>query len=67
MVFIEILERTLNKKAIKNFLPMQPGDVVATFADIEDLAHDIGFTPQTTLEQGIDHWVRWYKTYKKIA
>jgi len=66
MDFIEILERALNKKAIRNFLPMQAGDVIATYADINDLMHDIGFAPKTSLEQGIGHWVRWYKDYINI-
>jgi UDP-glucuronate 4-epimerase len=67
MVFIETLEKALGQKAQKNFLPMQAGDVVATYADIDDLEKDVGFKPKTPLVQGITQWVQWYKSYKKIA
>ncbi|ACK67828.1 NAD-dependent epimerase/dehydratase [Rippkaea orientalis PCC 8801] len=61
--FIEILETCLGKKAIKNFLPMQPGDVPMTYADIDDLMKDVGFRPDTPLEIGLEQFVCWYQTY----
>lgn len=61
--FIEILEQNLGKKAVKNLLPLQPGDVPATFADVDSLMRDTGFRPSTPLEDGIAHFVTWYKTY----
>lgn len=66
MSFIETLELALRKKAIVNFKPMQNGDVVATYADIEDLKMDIGFEPKTELEEGLAKWVSWYKTYFRL-
>ena len=66
MRFIEIIEETLGKKAKKNLLPMQPGDVPATYADIEDLKKDVGFEPKTTLEEGIPKFIAWYKDYFNI-
>jgi UDP-glucuronate 4-epimerase len=64
---IEILERALGRKAVKNFLPMQPGDVPATFADIEDLHAAVGFAPRTPLEEGVGRFVAWYRNYYKHA
>ena len=61
--FIEILEDCLGKKAQKEFLPMQPGDVPATYADIEELEADVGFRPSTPLEVGIPKFVSWYQSY----
>lgn len=61
--FIEVLEKCLDRKAVKNFLPLQPGDVPATFADVDDLANDTGFRPLTTIEEGIDRFVEWYRRY----
>jgi UDP-glucuronate 4-epimerase len=66
MTFIEVIEKALNKKAIKNLLPMQPGDVPATYADVDDLMRDVGFKPSTPLEQGIHCFVQWYQEYKKL-
>lgn len=63
MTFIETIEESLNNKAKKEFLPMQPGDVVATYADVENLKKDIGFTPTTTLKNGIKEWAIWYKNW----
>lgn len=65
MKFIEILENCLGKKAKKNMLPMQVGDVPATYADIDDLMHDTGFRPATSIEDGIKRFVDWYKEYYK--
>jgi len=63
--FIEVLEEALGKKAMKKFLPMQPGDVPATCADVQDLIKDIGFKPDTPLEEGIKQFVAWYRWYYK--
>lgn len=63
MHFIGILEETLGREAKKNFLPMQPGDVPATFADVDDLIADVGFAPATPLKDGIARFVGWYRGY----
>ncbi len=63
MHFIETLEKALGKTAKKNMLPMQPGDVPATYADVDDLERDVGFKPQTSIEEGIGRFVEWYKRY----
>ena len=64
--FISILEDCIGKKAKKNFLPMQPGDVLETYADIDDLNRFIGFKPNTSIEEGILNFVNWYKDYFNI-
>lgn len=61
--FIAVLEDCLGKKAVKNLLPIQPGDVPATYADVDDLEREIGFKPSTSIEQGISNFVRWYNEY----
>jgi UDP-glucuronate 4-epimerase len=58
--FIGLLEGAIGKKAIKELLPIQPGDVVATCANIDDLIEDLGYRPKTSLETGIKHFVDWY-------
>ncbi len=63
LVFIETLERALGKKAVKNFLPMQPGDVLATCAEIEDLRAAVGFAPSTPLGEGLAKYVAWHRGY----
>ena len=63
MRFIEILEENLGKKAIKNMLPLQPGDVPATYADVDDLIRDVGFKPATSIEEGIAKFVEWFRAY----
>ncbi len=63
MAMIETLEAALGKKAEKNYLPIQPGDVPATYADVDDLMSDVGFKPQTPLEVGIGNFVDWYRDY----
>jgi UDP-glucuronate 4-epimerase len=60
MSFIETLEKELGVDAIKNFLPMQAGDVLATYADVNDLKQDVGYEPNTKLEDGLRKWVEWY-------
>ncbi len=64
--FIEVLEQALGKKAEKKLLPMQPGDVPATYADIDDLTRDVGFKPTTPIEVGIPRFVQWYREYYNI-
>jgi UDP-glucuronate 4-epimerase len=63
--FIEVLEKALGKKAVKKLLPIQPGDVPATYADIEDLTRDVGFAPATPIEEGIARFVKWYREFYK--
>ncbi len=63
MDFISVLEEQLGRKAKKNFLPMQAGDVPATFADVDDLIADVGFKPSTPIEEGIRRFVEWYRDY----
>ena len=63
MDFIEALEQALGKKAAKNFLPMQNGDVQATYADVADLASATGFAPRTGLAEGVKRFVGWYRSY----
>lgn len=62
---IEILEGLLGRKARKNMLPMQPGDVRATYADIADLQKDVGFRPSTSIEKGLELFVNWYMDWSK--
>jgi UDP-glucuronate 4-epimerase len=66
LTFIRTIEDALGMEAKKNFLPMQAGDVVATYADIEDLKRDVGFEPKTPLADGIAKWVRWYQSYTRL-
>jgi UDP-glucuronate 4-epimerase len=63
MKFIEVLEDCLGQKAKKNLLPMQAGDVPATYADVDDLIKDVGFKPATSIEDGIKKFIKWYKYY----
>ncbi len=65
--FIEVLEAAIGKKANKNFMPLQPGDVVSTFADVSGLERAIDFRPQTTIEEGIHRFVDWYRDYHQIS
>lgn len=64
--FIEVLEDCLGVKAQKQMLPMQPGDVTATYADIEELSQDVGFKPSTPIEVGISRFVDWYRSYYQV-
>jgi UDP-glucuronate 4-epimerase len=61
--YIEVLEGCLGRTAKKNFLPLQPGDVPATRADVDDLARDFGYRPRTTVEEGVARFVEWYRAY----
>lgn len=65
--FIECLEKELGIKAKKNYLPIQPGDVPATYADVSDLEKDYGYKPDTSIEKGIKQFVEWYKNYYHIS
>lgn len=67
MDFISTMEKALGKTALKEFLPMQPGDVLKTFADISGLKNDFGYAPNTALEQGIREFVSWYQSYYNKA
>ncbi len=64
--YIACIEKAAGKSAKKNFLPLQPGDVPATYADIDDLKSDIGFAPRTSIEEGVQRFVAWYRDYYGI-
>jgi UDP-glucuronate 4-epimerase len=64
--YIETLENALGKKAEKELLPLQPGDVPDTYADVEALVADVGYRPETTIQNGIGNFVNWYKKYYKV-
>lgn len=66
MRMIETLEQCLGQEARKEFLPMQLGDVEATFADVDDLMRDVGFAPETSIEEGLARFVEWYREYYKV-
>jgi UDP-glucuronate 4-epimerase len=61
--YIDVLEQCLGRRAHKNLLPMQPGDLPDTFADVEALARDVGYRPSTDLETGVKRFVEWYLEY----
>ena len=65
MQFIEVIEKTLGKEARKEFLDLQPGDVPATYADVDALISDVGFKPATSIETGIGKFIEWYRAYYK--
>tara|TARA_R110002153_G_scaffold46985_4_gene132801 strand:- start:30431 stop:31447 length:1017 start_codon:yes stop_codon:yes gene_type:complete len=64
--YIETLENALGKKAEKELLPLQPGDVPDTYADVEALVTDVGYRPETTIQEGIGNFVNWYKEYYNV-
>jgi UDP-glucuronate 4-epimerase len=64
--YIDTLERFLGKTVEKNLLPLQPGDVPDTYADVEALVTDVGYKPNTTIEQGIERFVAWYREYYQV-
>ena len=66
MHYIEVLEDCLGKKAEKNMLPLQPGDVPATYADVSDLVNDVGYKPDMSVEQGVANFVEWYRDFYRI-
>lgn len=63
--FIEVIEKICGRKAVKNYLPMQPGDVPVTFADVDELVSDINYKPNTSIQDGIRNFVDWYLKFKK--
>jgi UDP-glucuronate 4-epimerase len=63
--FVEAIESSCGKRAVKNFMPIQPGDVPLTYADIDSLVGDIGFAPSTDIETGVQSFVDWYRGYQK--
>jgi UDP-glucuronate 4-epimerase len=65
--FIEVIETAVGKKATKQFMDLQPGDVVATYADVDDLMQDVGFKPATPIEVGIARFVEWYKQFYSVG
>lgn len=65
--FIEILEKQIGKKAVKHYSPLQSGDVLETFADIDDLIEDIQYKPKVTIKKGIKEFIKWYTDYYKIS
>jgi len=66
MHVVAVLEKELGRPALKEMLPMQPGDVMETFADVDDLMRDVGFAPKTSIEDGIRHFVAWYRDHYKV-
>jgi UDP-glucuronate 4-epimerase len=66
MHYIEVLESCLGMQAEKNLLPLQPGDVPATYADVTDLVRDVGYKPDMSVEQGIANFVAWYRDYYQV-
>ena len=64
LYLIEVIEKTLGKKAKINMLPIQPGDVPETYADVQDLMNDIGFAPKTPIEEGVKRFVEWFLSYR---
>jgi UDP-glucuronate 4-epimerase len=66
MYLIEVLEEKLGVKARKNMLPLQPGDVPATYADVDALSADVGFKPATPIEVGVERFVAWYRKFYNI-
>jgi len=63
---VSLLEKALGRSAKREMLPMQPGDVPATYADVDDLMRDVGFRPATSIEDGVARFVAWYRTYHKL-
>jgi len=66
LYFIECLEKSIGKKAIKNMLPMQPGDVKETYADIESLTAATGYKPSTSIEEGVEAFMTWYRDFYSV-
>ena len=66
MDYNETLEKCLGKTAVKEYLPMQPGDVYQTYADVTELMRDYDFKPDTTIEEGLSRFVAWYREYYHV-
>ena len=62
---VALLEQELGRTATKELLPMQPGDVPATYADVDDLSRDVDFRPATSIEEGIRRFAAWYRSYRE--
>jgi UDP-glucuronate 4-epimerase len=67
MYFIETIEKLIGKEAKKEYYPMQPGDVYQTYADVSELEKDFDFRPSTSLEEGLGHFVKWFREYYKLS
>ncbi|MBW1861668.1 MAG: NAD-dependent epimerase [Deltaproteobacteria bacterium] len=67
MDFIEAIEKSIGRKSEKNFLPMQPGDVAGTWADVDGLVEDFGYAPSVTIQEGIDRFIKWYLDFFGIS
>ena len=65
--YIEAIENKLNIKAKKKLLPLQPGDVPDTFADVDDLVEQFSYKPRMSVKQGVGNFVSWYKEYNKLT
>ena len=63
---VRLLEEAIGKKAKRELLPMQPGDVPATYADVDDLMREVGFKPSTAIADGISLFVDWYRSYHRL-
>ena len=63
---VRLLEEAIGKKAKRELLPMQPGDVPATYADVDDLMRDVGFRPATPIAEGIARFIEWYRAYHRL-
>jgi UDP-glucuronate 4-epimerase len=66
MRLVELLEAELGRTAIKELVPIQPGDVSETCADIDDLEREVGFRPSTTIEDGVHRFIKWYRGYYAV-
>jgi len=64
--YIEVIEECLGRKAVKNLLPLQPGDVPDTYADVQELVRDVGYKPATPIEEGVRAFVEWYREYYRV-
>jgi len=64
--FIELMEQGMGKTAVKNLLPMQPGDVPDTYANVDSLVNAVGYKPQTSIEEGVARFIEWYRHYYKV-
>ena len=66
MYFIELIEKNLGKKADKNYLPLQPGDVPETYADVDALIDYVDYSPSTSIETGVKSFIKWFKDYYEV-
>jgi UDP-glucuronate 4-epimerase len=64
--YVDAIEAACGVKAIRNYMPLQPGDVLATWADVDDLAEATGFRPKTSVEDGVKAFVDWYRDFYKV-